>query len=351
MTNNNGLTILRRKLDTVYAALGQLPVLVHSAADLDATPPEATYAFSYAPIAVPVSSAWKHIRTYDVGCVYGYACAGNRILPCGRNARNTWLVPELYIEYAARVVGGFVSPSERDTFVAGTYTATDAQGVVLRPISTPDEKGHTSGFENTLKLSMIGLMRLRGLGQHLLHVDQYGVPGDALETGIWKGGACIFMALCLRDIGNPYNRKVIGCDSFAGLPPPNPADFPVDAGDPHHTYTCLAISQATVQENVVALGLPANAIIFVKGWFIDTLPVLREQGLHLSVLRLDGDMYESTIQALTCLEPCLHTNGVLVIDDYSLNGANKATHNYRDAVGIESLLIPYGDETAVYWYK
>jgi O-methyltransferase len=353
LVNNNGLTILRRKLDTISEALGQVPALVHSAGDLDATPPEAKYAFSYAPIAVPVVSAWKRIRTYDIGCVYGYACTGNSVLPCGRHAGNTWLVPELYIEYAARIVGGFVSPSERDSFVAGTYTAADVQRVVSRPISTPDEKGQTSGFENTLKLSMIGLMRLRGLGHHLLHVDQHGVIGDVLETGIWKGGACIFMALCLRDIGNPYGRKVIGCDSFAGLPPPNSVDFPADAGDPHHTYAWLSISQATVEANVEAFRLPSDAIVLVKGWFKDTLPVLRGQGLHLAVLRLDGDMYESTIQALTSLEPCLQTNGVLVIDDYdyALIGAKKATHDYRDAKGIVSTLIPYGDDIAVYWYK
>jgi O-methyltransferase len=351
LTNNNGLTVLCKKMDVITAALGCSPVLVECAADLYEVPLEAKYAFSYNQLTLSAHNVWKCIRTYSIGCVYARNCEDFLKLPCGINAANTWLTPDMYIEYAARVVAGFVTSEERASFVSGTYTFDEVQRVVSKSIGVLDEKGHTWGFENLLKLTMIGLMRLRGLGQHLLHVNTHGIPGDLLETGVWKGGACIFMALCLRDIGNPYNRRVIGCDSFAGLPPPNATDFPADAGDLHYTHNCLAIPQDVVQSNVLSLGLSETAITWVKGWFKDTLQELRSKGISLAVLRLDGDMYESTIQALTSLEPTVQDGGIVVIDDYGLPGAKKATHDYIDLKKITSVLISYGDDMAVYWIK
>ena len=49
-----------------------------------------------------------------------------------------------------------------------------------------------------------------------------------------------------------------------------------------------------VQANFARYGLLDDQVRFLKGWFRDTLPTLRRA---LAVMRLDGDMYESTMDA------------------------------------------------------
>ena len=51
-----------------------------------------------------------------------------------------------------------------------------------------------------------------------------------------------------------------------------------------------------MQENFNRYGLLDDQVRFVKGWFKDTVPAAQLD--TIAVLRLDGDMYESTIQVL-----------------------------------------------------
>lgn len=87
---------------------------------------------------------------------------------------------------------------------------------------------------------------------------------------------------------------------------------------------------------------------FVKGWFRDTLKILPAE--RISLLRLDGDMYESTIQALEPLYPKLSAGGFCVIDDYQWEMCRAAVHDYRSQHGISEPLIDV-DGSAVYWRK
>ena len=101
-----------------------------------------------------------------------------------------------------------------------------------------------------------------------------GIDGDFIETGVWRGGACILM----RGILEAYNdgtRRVFVADSFAGLPPPDPETFPADAGDQHHYDGELEVSRADVESNFRRFGLLDERVVFIEGWFKDTLPDAR----------------------------------------------------------------------------
>src|SRR5689334_6158592 len=50
----------------------------------------------------------------------------------------------------------------------------------------------------TRGFSMIGLRRLNNLERCFEHVISKGVPGDFIETGVWRGGAAIFMRALLE---------------------------------------------------------------------------------------------------------------------------------------------------------
>ena len=142
---------------------------------------------------------------------------------------------------------------------------------------------------------MIGLRRLDNLEHCIRRVIEDRVPGDIIETGVWRGGACIFARAALAALGDP-ERKVWVADSFRGLPPPDPARHPADAGDRHHTKSALGIGRAAVEENFRRYGLLDDRVRFLEGWFADTLPQAPIE--RLAVLRLDGDMYGSTMDAL-----------------------------------------------------
>jgi O-methyltransferase len=196
--------------------------------------------------------------------------------------------------------------------------------------------------------TMIGIQRLNNLEYCVEDVLARGVPGDLIETGVWRGGATIFMRAVLKAHA-VRDRVVWVADSFEGLPPPDAQKFPADAGDPHHTYGELGVSLEDVQANFARYGLLDDQVRFLKGWFRDTLPAAPIG--RLAVLRLDADMYESTMEALVNLYPKLSVGGYVIVDDYgSLPPCRLAVQEYRQAQRIEEPIVPI-DWTGAFWHK
>jgi O-methyltransferase len=193
--------------------------------------------------------------------------------------------------------------------------------------------------------TMIGTIRMRNLRWLCETAILDGVPGDFVETGVWRGGACIYMRGILEAHGDT-NRRVFVADSFKGLPPPSPSEFPADTGDTHHTHPQLAVSRSDVEENFRRYGLLDDRVVFLEGWFKDTLPAAPVS--KIAVLRLDGDMYESTIQALDALYHKVSRGGFVIIDDYFLKQCSQAVNDFRNKHSITSPLIPV-DGWAVWW--
>ncbi len=184
--------------------------------------------------------------------------------------------------------------------------------------------------------TMVGLTRLRHLRDLVQRTLDDGIAGDYIETGAWRGGCCILMKGVLAANGD-RERKVYVADSFEGLPPGKADRYAADADDTHHQYRQLAVSLDEVRAN------------FVKGFFEHTLPTL-DAG-PFALVRLDGDMYESTIVALDALYPKLSPGGFLVVDDYgAVEVCRKAVTDYRQREGITTALEKI-DWTGVCWRK
>jgi O-methyltransferase len=196
--------------------------------------------------------------------------------------------------------------------------------------------------------TMIGLKRLDNLHFCIAKVLSEGVPGDFIETGVWRGGACIFMRAALQAYGDT-TRRVWVADSFEGLPKPD-GRYKQDAGDRHWTKSdVLGISLDAVKANFSRYGLLDDRVIFLKGWFKDTLP--HAQVEKLAILRLDGDMYSSTMDSLLNLYPKLSVGGYAIIDDYGgIESCRKAVEDFRTSQKIEEPVIPI-DSSGVYWKK
>jgi len=195
--------------------------------------------------------------------------------------------------------------------------------------------------------TMIGLKRLHSLREQVETTLREDVPGDYIETGVWRGGACIMMRAVLAAYGNT-DRIVYAADSFAGVPPPDRKRYPADRGRNFYKYKQLAVPLEEVQANFAAYGLLDDQVRFVKGLFSETLAKL--DAAQLALIRLDGDLYESTMDALKALYPRLSPGGFVVVDDYALRSSRTAVHDYL-ALSGETVTLERIDDYSVSWRK
>lgn len=197
--------------------------------------------------------------------------------------------------------------------------------------------------------TMIGLKRLDNLRSCLERVISEEVPGDVVEAGVWRGGASIFMRAVLRAHG-VRDRVVWVADSFEGVPEADTERFPADRGMPLHLWNdLLGVDQATVEENFRRYGLLDDQVRFLKGWFRDTLPTAPIG--ELALLRVDGDLYESTMDALVHLYPKVAPGGYVIIDDYgALAPCRLAVRHFRKEHGITEP-IQHIDGSGAYWRR
>lgn len=228
--------------------------------------------------------------------------------------------------------------------IASKVAGSDLE-LVRRAVYDPEARATGTDWPAEAE-TMIGHRRLDNIEGCIRAVVHDGIPGDLIETGVWRGGASIFMRAALLALG-VTDRTVWVADSFEGLPKPDPA-YPVDAGDRHHTQQALAISLEEVQDNFRRYDLLDEQVRFLEGWFKDTLPSAPID--RLAVVRLDGDMYGSTIEALEALYPKLSVGGFCIVDDYVLPGARQAVHDYRGRENIEDPILEI-DWAGAYWRR
>ncbi|MCX7946847.1 MAG: class I SAM-dependent methyltransferase [Hydrogenophilus sp.] len=216
-------------------------------------------------------------------------------------------------------------------------------------VERPDGTLQTINLRNVCEFShsMIGRKRLDNIEACLDLIRNENIPGHLVETGVWRGGACIFMRGYL-EAWEMTGRRVFVCDSFEGLPVPS---HPKDAGYDFskEKMPILAISLEEVQENFRRYDLLDDRVVFVKGWFRDTLPKLPVD--QIALLRLDGDLYESTMDAFNALYDKVVPGGFIIVDDYGdFEPCRRATEEFRLKRGITDP-IERIDWTGVFWRK
>jgi O-methyltransferase len=155
------------------------------------------------------------------------------------------------------------------------------------------------------------------------------------------------MRAVLHALGDP-DRCVWAADSFEGLPKPRP-EHPQDEGDEHWTFGQLAIPLETVQANFARYGLLDERVRFLPGWFSESLPDAPVE--RIAVLRIDADMYGSTMDVLTALHARVSPHGFVIVDDYGSHApCAAAVRDFRAAHGVDDALVGV-DAAAVCWQR
>ena len=240
---------------------------------------------------------------------------------------------DLYLDLLLKSVSNLIyGPPPTDPWKDGLF----------RPDATPGRDRRSPAH------TMVGLLRLKNLRELAQRTIDLAIPGDFIETGVWRGGCCILMRGVLA-ANSVCDRIVYVADLFEGLPPPNPELFPQDVGDILHTISELAVPLDQVKANFDRYGLLDDQVAFVKGFFSDTLA--RLDAGPFALIRLDGDMYESTYVALELLYPKLSVGGFVIIDDYgAIEFCRKAVTDYRTKLRIADPIREV-DWTGVWWQK
>jgi O-methyltransferase len=196
--------------------------------------------------------------------------------------------------------------------------------------------------------TMVGVDRLHNLRDLAQAALDDNIPGDFIETGVWRGGCCILLRGILAANG-VRARKIYVADSFKGVPPPQPELYPADRGDTLYRHSELAVPLDAVKANFARYGLLDDQVVFVEGLFSDTLPSL--QCGSFALIRLDGDLYESTYLALQHLHPKLSAGGFAIIDDFGVAaGCRQAVLDYRAQQRIDAP-IHQVDRSGIWWRK
>lgn len=167
-----------------------------------------------------------------------------------------------------------------------------------------------------------------------------GMQGEYVELGVARGGCAALMAATLFDQTRPAQagRRLWLFDSYEGLPEPTKEDYcgvngPAEATGDHvhslHQGDCLGTLDQVKSLLLRTFKLPAERIVFVKGWFQDTVPHEKEKIGAIAVLRMDGDWYESTKTCLEGLYDQVLVGGAIIIDDYlSCYGCKRAVDEF-----------------------
>ena len=221
----------------------------------------------------------------------------------------------------------------------------DARGLSLVRRTPFDRDRRERGVDHPMfGYSMAGHRRLENVRGCLEDVLVRGVPGDLLEAGAWRGGMTIWMRALLKEYG-VRDRTVWVADSFQGLPP---SEGEHDGPDLSHVEH-LKVGLAAVQANFERFGLLDEQVDFLPGWFRDTLPEAPVE--RLAILRLDGDMYESTMDTLVPLYDRVSPGGWIIVDDYfAWDGCRQAVTDFLRDRGL-SPEIRRIDWTGACWRK
>ena len=191
---------------------------------------------------------------------------------------------------------------------------------------------------------MIGRQRLDHLQACVETVLDEGIPGDFIETGVWRGGACMLIKAVLEAHG-AQTRVVWLADSFAGMPPPSPADD--GRALTGNQYLTVPVEQ--VRRNFERFNLLDDRVRYLKGWFHETLPDAPVG--KLALLRLDGDLYHSTMDALNHLYDRVVPGGFVIVDDYHhWTGCHRAVDEFLQRRN-EHPRITTIDKDGVFWRK
>lgn len=209
-----------------------------------------------------------------------------------------------------------------------------------------DEEFIKEAIQNVRGYTMCSYDALISLAAIVRYLEKRNIEGDFIETGTWAGGSAALMAISSLQWGSGQRHFHL-FDSFEGLPQPRKdkdfsewmeRDWGVKEKDCEGRLVptgALVANQLTAEEAMFSVAkYPRHLVTFHAGWFQNTVPAAAQSVGPIALLRLDGDLYESTLICLRNLYPLVIKGGFVIIDDWGLKGCRLACEQYFNDIGI-----------------
>ena len=245
--------------------------------------------------------------------------------------------PKEWLKQLHEISGGSLSRFQAEEgyfrMLAGLLTGA---ALVCDPAGSPEAFAECYDFFRlgigapTMKMkraqtTMTGVGRLANVQSLVQQVAKAKLAGGYLEAGVWRGGNSI-MAVASLQLAGLGAKPVYLCDSFHGLPKSREGSIRPKEGNMYQRMnSVLSVSAHRVLDNFDRFSIARDNVTLVPGYFVDSLPPLRAQLLErketLAILRMDGDMYDSTIDILYNLYDLVTVGGYIIVDDFGWSAA------------------------------
>jgi O-methyltransferase len=236
------------------------------------------------------------------------------------------------------------------------------------PATNPEDIAVRESMARIRQNTMVVTEGLVTLYEQAAYCESFGIPGDFVECGVWKGGSVGLMALANLKYGKS-RRTIRLFDSFEGICEPDAAvdgeralrevkEYAIGGGSGGRLVSLDGFydsmggvgTQADCKNLLEGdLAYPANLIHYHAGWFQDVMPAVASQIAQIAILRIDSDWYSSTKTCLDRLLGKVVRGGFVIIDDYgTYDGCRKAVNECLDAYPVRPFLHRVSDEIR-YW--
>lgn len=244
------------------------------------------------------------------------------------------------------VKAGMLTEADDATPVLRDHEQEAARRVEAYPDIASLAPSFLDGYRDLSTCTLTSVPLAYALAEAVRHVVRTGCEGAVVECGVWRGGSMALAARTLVEAGDTERElwlydtfdwhwdDLADCDGFTLLGRLKEAG--VETVEQHGH-----LRDGTTVEDVRRLldrtGYPRELIRMIPGFVQDTIPGVAPE--RIALLRLDTDLYESTLHELTHLYPRLVPGGVLIVDDYGkLEGATRAVDEYFDGLDRPPLL-------------
>jgi len=221
---------------------------------------------------------------------------------------------------------------DRRALQAQVLQLLDREGLSLDP-TVMEAYIHSAVMLHHLQLSGVKVRTMMkpelmtSLAEEVSHVVRADVPGELVDVGVWKGGSSMVMKAVADELGS--RRRVVCLDLFDTmdtrvLHTDDPVEDRVIIGalDLARAYfgtegVCTSVPE--IRTGFAEMGVSLDGVDFIQGNLVsDDFPFHRVGDIAL--LRVDCDFYAATRATLAALFPKMQPGGVLIFDDYFLEG-------------------------------
>jgi hypothetical protein len=206
------------------------------------------------------------------------------------------------------------------------------------------EEGNISQHD-VIENFMLFLRRVN-FAKFLTHIELFkhtiDLPGSIVECGVFKGMSLLTFTK-LIEIYCPGDtlKRVIGFDTFSGFVGLDAKDGIPDTKRGKLTGGWNSGEFKSSLEKLIGVTkkdsmIPRfNRVELVEGDVSKSVPeyIAANPGLRISLLHLDLDLYQPTLDALKALYPLVVSGGVVLLDEYGMEGFPGETQAFDEYFG------------------